>query len=90
MADTMGVAPASVRSHVRDVLAALGVHSRLGAASFVLCHGTVGLRYRLQYVGARLTRGQRRLWLRVQRSCLGPMISRPPSSGYAPLPGPAG
>ncbi len=39
MAVTMGVTVATVRSHVRAVLAALGVHSRLGAASFVLRHG---------------------------------------------------
>jgi DNA-binding NarL/FixJ family response regulator len=31
-----------VRSHVRAVLAALDVHSRLGAASFALRHGVVG------------------------------------------------
>jgi DNA-binding NarL/FixJ family response regulator len=42
MAEAMGVATATVRSHVRGVLAALGVHSRLGAASFVLRHGTGG------------------------------------------------
>ncbi len=39
MAETMGVTVATVRSHVRAVLAALGVHSRLGAASFALRHG---------------------------------------------------
>ena len=42
MAETMGVTVATVRSHVRAVLAALGVHSRLGAASFALRHGVVG------------------------------------------------
>lgn len=42
MAETMGVTVATVRSHVRAVLAALGVHSRLGAASFVLRYGLVG------------------------------------------------
>ena len=42
MAGVMGVTPATVRSHVRAVLAALGVHSRLGAASFALRHGVVG------------------------------------------------
>lgn len=39
MAATMGITVATVRSHVRAVLAALGVHSRLGAASFALRHG---------------------------------------------------
>jgi two-component system, NarL family, nitrate/nitrite response regulator NarL len=39
MAAAMGVTVATVRSHVRAVLAALGVHSRLGAASFALRHG---------------------------------------------------
>ncbi len=39
MAETMGVTVATVRSHVRAVLATLGVHSRLGAASFALRHG---------------------------------------------------
>jgi two-component system nitrate/nitrite response regulator NarL len=42
MAVVMGVTPATVRSHVRAVLAALDVHSRLGAASFALRHGVVG------------------------------------------------
>lgn len=42
MAATMGVTVATVRSHVRAVLAALDVHSRLGAASFALRHGVVG------------------------------------------------
>jgi DNA-binding NarL/FixJ family response regulator len=42
MARAMGVTPATVRSHVRAVLAALGVHSRLGAASFALRLGVVG------------------------------------------------
>ncbi|NMO92396.1 response regulator transcription factor [Actinomycetospora sp. TBRC 11914] len=42
MAATMGVTVATVRSHVRAVLAALGVHSRLGAASVALRHGLVG------------------------------------------------
>jgi two-component system nitrate/nitrite response regulator NarL len=41
MALAMGVTPATVRSHVRAVLAALDVHSRLGAASFALRHGVV-------------------------------------------------
>lgn len=41
MAETMGVTVATVRSHVRAVLAALDVHSRLGAASFALRHGVV-------------------------------------------------
>jgi two-component system, NarL family, nitrate/nitrite response regulator NarL len=39
MAATMGVTVATVRSHVRAVLGTLGVHSRLGAASFALRHG---------------------------------------------------
>lgn len=38
MAATMGVTVATVRSHVRAVLAALGVHSRLAAVSLVLRH----------------------------------------------------
>lgn len=42
MAVTMGVTTATVRSHVRAVLAALDVHSRLGAAAFALRHGVVG------------------------------------------------
>lgn len=42
IAETMGVTVATVRSHVRAVFAALGVHSRLGAASFALRHGLVG------------------------------------------------
>jgi two-component system, NarL family, nitrate/nitrite response regulator NarL len=42
MAERMGVTVATVRSHVRAVLAALGVHSRLGAASFALRHGLDG------------------------------------------------
>ena len=44
MAASMGVTVATVRSHVRAVLAALDVHSRLGAASFALRHGVVGAR----------------------------------------------
>jgi two-component system, NarL family, nitrate/nitrite response regulator NarL len=43
MAVAMGVTPATVRSHVRAVLAALDVHSRLGAASFALRHGVAGV-----------------------------------------------
>jgi two-component system, NarL family, nitrate/nitrite response regulator NarL len=42
MAAAMGVTLATVRSHVRAVLAALDVHTRLGAASFALRHGVVG------------------------------------------------
>ncbi|MCD2195940.1 response regulator transcription factor [Actinomycetospora endophytica] len=42
MALAMGVTPATVRSHVRAVLAALDVHSRLGAAAFALRHGVAG------------------------------------------------
>lgn len=42
MAERMGVTVSTVRSHVRAVLAALGVHSRLGAASFALRQGLDG------------------------------------------------
>jgi len=39
------------------------------------------LRYRLLHVAARLTRGQRRLWLRIQRSWRGPTTSPRDSPG---------
>jgi len=48
------------------------------------------LRYRLLHVAARLTRGQRRLWLRIQRSW---PWARALAAGFArlaALPGPAG
>jgi len=43
LARRLGVGPATVRTHVQNVLAKLGVHSRLEAVAFAIRHGLVEL-----------------------------------------------
>jgi hypothetical protein len=66
----------------------------IAATQHLLLHGDLAkaepktLRYRLLHVAARLTRGQRRLWLRIQRSWPWATTSRPRSPGSPPCPSP--
>jgi DNA-binding NarL/FixJ family response regulator len=41
IAETLVISPETARTHVQNILAKLGVHSRLEAASFVIEHGLV-------------------------------------------------
>jgi hypothetical protein len=80
-------APTPARNSTRSKRPTAGATPRIARTQHLLLHGHLAkaepktLRYRLLHVTARLTCGQRRLWLRIQRSWPWLRTWRPRSPG---------